>query len=683
MALREFNHTRIVSYDRSDWAVGFFIDRCLYILKEGPHNQIATINDAIEAHQLKLTFETVPELFEKAEDIDVARVVSALFANACKYTRETLKSTGIHDIYEEVEMQYAAQFWGLVHACGAETLISGEDIDELLSRHVGCLASILENDSLVKLFDVEIGKSLVENPYYSAELLIREYATESRSQNAIHLPISLSQGDFDSIMTGYLDDQRANPNCMEALFNWPSGATKCRFSPSPDVKVRAKRAHDKAMEELFRQGTGLKYGAGVQIDPEQIACKGVKVEDLTLTYSFSETWLDRYTDNASIMNNCRYLLDVVDRSGLMAAPAHSHEESGLLATFGPHVLGEYRMNTISNMRESLANAEVVAYAHFLESRGTRLEDALEWTYNVYFAEEYSISGFSLALPSRGASWLDKCKSIGPEIERAVKSYSIYSRIGKIDGDYFPYESFKTFGTLNALSEKKYAIDGASFNRWGLYLFSDQCMLTYRRGHNDHARCFFDLISNVMVTFDDYDAVNAEMLQQLVDRQLVSACEETGALSPTPRSICLKAVWDNGAIALGGCGDGDLALIDGLVSDEMLSYCGKLFTPDEAAYLDYMFNDASFPNSQGLRNRYDHAHSPIADPDAANIRSDYYRMLTLLVAITLKINDELSAATGRGYLENFVDWPYYDESVLELAKKLIEKRRDTGCDAESE
>ena len=394
-----------------------------------------------------------------------------------------------------------------------------------------------------------------------------------------------------------------------------------------------------------------------------------------MIYSFSETWLAKYTDNASIMNNCRYLLDVVDRSGLMAAPAHSHEESGLLATLGSHVLGEYRMNTISNMRESLATVEVVAYANFLESRGTRLEDALEWTYNVYFAEEYSINGFSLALPSSGASWLDKCKSIGPEIERAAKSYSIYSRIGKIDGDYFPYESFKTFGTLNALSEKKYAIDGACFNRWGFYLFSDQCMLTYRRGHNDHARCFFDLISNAMVTFDDYDAVYVEVLQQLVDRQLVSACEETGALSPTPRSICLKAVWDNGAIALGGCVDGDLALIDGLVSDEMLSYCGKLFAPDEAAYLDYMFNDASFPNSQGLRNRYDHAHSPIADPDAANIRSDYYRMLTLLVAITLKINDELSAATGRGHLENFVDWPYYDESVLGLAKKLIKKRRD--------
>lgn len=681
--MREFNHTRIVSYDRSDWAVGFFIDRCLYILKERTHNQIATINDAIEAHQLKLTFETVPELFEKAEDIDVVSVVSALFANACKYTRETLASSGILGIYEEVEMQYATQFWSLLHACGAEKLISGEEIDELLSRHVECLAPILENDKLVKQFDVEIRKSLIDSPFYSAELLIREYAKESRSQNAIYLPKCLSQGDFDSIMAGYLDDQRANLNCMEALFNWPSGATKCRFSPSPDVKVRAKRAHDEAMDELFRQGTGLKYGAGVQIDPEQIACKGIKVEGLTLTYSFSETWLDKYTDNASIMNNCRYLLDVVDLSGLMSSPAHSHEESGLFATLGPHVLGEYRMNTISNMRESLANVEVVAYANFLESRGTRLEDALEWTYNIYFAEEYSISDFSLALPSSGASWLDKCKSIGPEIERAVKSYSIYSRTGKIDGDYFPYTSFKSFGELNSLTEKKYAIGGTSFERWRFYLFSDQCMLTYLRDHHDRARCFFDLISNAMVTIDDYDAVYADILQQLVDQQLVSTCEETGALSPAPRSIYLKSVWNNGAIALAGCGDGDLALIDGLVSDEMLSYCGKLFAPDEVAYLDYMFNDASFPNSQGLRNRYDHAHSPIADPDAVNIRSDYYRMLTLLVAITLKINDELSAATGRGYLENFVNWPYYDKSIFELAKKLIAKKHETVCNTEPE
>ena len=126
--MRDFNHARIVSYGRNDLAAGAFKDRCLYILEEGPHFQIATINDAIEARQLKLTFETVPELFEDAEDIDVASAISALFANACRYTRETLASSRILEIYEETEMQYATQFWDLVHACGAEKLISGEEI---------------------------------------------------------------------------------------------------------------------------------------------------------------------------------------------------------------------------------------------------------------------------------------------------------------------------------------------------------------------------------------------------------------------------------------------------------------------------------------------------------------------------------------------------------------------------
>ena len=69
------------------------MDRCLHILKEGPRIQIATINDAIEAHQLKLTFETVPELFKEAEVGDAASAVAALFANACKYTSEALKSS--------------------------------------------------------------------------------------------------------------------------------------------------------------------------------------------------------------------------------------------------------------------------------------------------------------------------------------------------------------------------------------------------------------------------------------------------------------------------------------------------------------------------------------------------------------------------------------------------------------
>lgn len=67
----------------------------------------------------------------------------------------------------------------------------------------------------------------------------------------------------------------------------------------------------------------------------------------------------------------------------------------------------------------------------------------------------------------------------------------------------------------------------------------------------------------------------------------------------------------------------IRIVDDLASERALAYCDKLFTPDEAAYLDYMFNNASFPNSVGLRNKYDHTSSPVSNPNAREHKQDYY------------------------------------------------------------
>ena len=194
------------------------------------------------------------------------------------------------------------------------------------------------------------------------------------------------------------------------------------------------------------------------------------------------------------MNNCRYLLDIVDNDGLMSMPAHAHEESGLLATLGARVLGEYRTNPASNMRESLSYTEVVAYSHFLESRGAKLERAIEWAYNVYFAEEYSIDGFTLALPADGASWLDKCKSIFRNRARRQILFDLFRRQGESTGTT-PLRNLQVVWRPKALSGHKYAIAGSDFDQYATSLFSDQCMLTYRCEHDDKARCFYDLMED--------------------------------------------------------------------------------------------------------------------------------------------------------------------------------------------
>lgn len=123
---------------------------------------------------------------------------------------------------------------------------------------------------------------------------------------------------------------------------------------------------------------------GVVICSDQVACKDISRNDFTLEYSFSERWLEKYTDSATVMNNLIYIFDFVDSAGMMTMPAHAHEESGLLAAIGIHVQGEYRMGIGSQMKESLSLLEVMAYNDFLKRHATRLEDALEWVYREYF-----------------------------------------------------------------------------------------------------------------------------------------------------------------------------------------------------------------------------------------------------------------------------------------------------------
>ena len=174
---------------------------------------------------------------------------------------------------------------------------------------------------------------------------------------------------------------------------------------------------------------------------------------------------------------------------------------------------------------------------------------------------------------------------------------------------------------------------------------------------------------------DYPKYLQPSLSELMENGFVVEHDEDGRLSPTDCAVCLKIIWEHDAVSLFRLGKRDLEIVESLANRHFISYCDKLFAPFEADYLDYMFNDASFPNSVGLRNRYDHAHSSIEDPQADDIRADYFKLLSLLISITLKINEELMRKTGRGGLDSFVDWPYYDESVLRLARELNLAKRE--------
>ena len=659
--MRKFNYERVVFYGRHDYAASMFRDRCLTVLGDTENVSVSSINDAIEAHQIKQTVEGVPELFRDQSVSDSSRHAKALFSRACKFVASELESESINELYDQTELQYGEEFWQLIEACGAWKQIKAFDFERLLANHPECIGSILQYEKARDYFANEIKQALVNNPVFSAEIIIGQLAAESTKQIPIYLPKNMGSSKIDTVMLAYIDSETANPNYLAALSNWPTGKSSL-YNPSPEVRIKAKRQYDTSSNDLFLNGAKIKYSIHVTIDMNQIPCKRIARDGFTLTHSFSGRWLKEHTDFATIMNNLIYVFDFVDRNGLMIAPSRRHEDRGIIATLGLRVKGEYRKSIEFQMRSGLTYVETRAYADFLDANGIRLEAALEWVYNQYFANEFNIAGFSLALPSKEASWLDKCKAIGPEIERAIKAYSIYTKHNEIDDDFFPYESLRSFSAFAALKEKKYAVAGPAFERYCNILFSDQCALSHLHERGVSESCFFEMIRKHPVTRDSYPKYLQTSIGELIDDELIIERAKDERLLPTAYAIYLKSIWDHDALPLHRLGETDLQLIQALADRKILDYCNQLFAPCEAAYLDYMFNDASFSNSIGLRNRYDHAHSSIKNPQADSIKDDYHKLLSLLICITLKINEELMRKTGQGGLDALIDWPYYDESM---------------------
>ena len=216
---------------------------------------------------------------------------------------------------------------------------------------------------------------------------------------------------------------------------------------------------------------------------------------------------------------------------------------------------------------------------------------------------------------------------------------------------------------------KYIVAGEKLEAYGFHLFSDQSPLAYIEDKSPENRSFFDILLNQGVSRMSYHSNLQSTIDWLLQVGLITEEVETGILAPTLQSRLLKIVWETGVIPLKYCSTEENGLLDDLVAEGTLSRGNTLFTPDEAAYLSYVFNDRSFPNSLGLRNRYDHASSAVRDPNSDSMKNDYYQMLTILIAITIKINEELQDRTGAGGPSIFVDWPMFDESVLQTAIQL--------------
>lgn len=658
--MNEINHSRVSFYGPNDYGTYHSIKRCKEIIRDNECRQIETINDAIEINEVWRVIRCVPEAFTDL-DLDTDRTVKRLYSKACAFAHSELLNNSLLDVYESIEWQYIDNFWNLVASTKAYDKINPDEIGELLRRHSLCIANVMSHFGMVQKFDHQIRAALLKNVDAAVSIIVGYFGADGRSKEKLYLPPSLTGSDIDEIVLRFLSKKNPNLNYVQVLMNWPSAAAK-DYSPSIEVRIKAKRRYEELSKQLFDETGSIEYGIEASISGNQIACKDSYVDGNTLKTFFSEEWLSRYLDYPTIMNNCAYVFDYLDERGLLTCPAHEHDESTLMKTFGMRAKDEYDNNIFFKMRQDLLLEETALYAKLLERNGRRLEDAIEWTYNVYFAKELGIGGFSISLPATGCSWLDKCKAMGPELERALKAYSLYSKKHTIDPDYFRFENFKLFSDFKSLHRNKYVIRGEHYDEVAKPLLWDQSLLAFTSRIKSSEDNLWDLLHKHVVHVDDYDGDYRSAIESLVNKGFLAESDKDGRLLPSKKANYLKIIWDSSACPLWRCPKVTIEEVGELVKQGYLKYSNTLFSPDEAAYLNYMFNNAIHSNALALRNSYDHGNSPVDDPNSNQFARDYYLFLTLIIEITLKISEELIRYTDHGGDLEFIDWPMYGEHL---------------------
>lgn len=664
--MEEINHSRVSCYGPNDYGTYRSIERCKEILMDGESHPIETINDAIEIGEIKEVIGCVPEAFDDMS-LEINHILKRLYGKACSFAHSALTNNALLDVYESVEWQYIDRFWNLASSTKAYEKVNSDELEELLSRHSLCISNVMSHYGLVQKFDQHIRAVLSKNIDAAVSIIVGNFGAEVRSKEKIYLPPSLTGSDIDEIVLRYLSETNPNLNYVQVLMNWPSAAAK-DYSPSIEVRIKAKRRYEELSKQLFDETGSIEYGIEASISGNQIACKDSYVDGNTLKTFFGEEWLSRYLDHPTIMNNCAYVFDYLDERGLLTCPAHEHDESTLMKTFGMRAKDEYDNNIFFKMRQDLLLEETALYAKLLERNGRRLEDAIEWTYNIYLANELGIRGFSISLPATGCSWLDKCKAMGPELERALKAYSLYSKMHVIDPDYFRFENFKLFSEFQSLHKNKYVIKGDRYDEVAKPLFWDQSLLAFSSRIKSSEDNLWDLLHNHSVNVDDYDGDYRSAIESLINKGFLAESEKDERLLPSNKANYLKIIWDSSACPLWRCSKAIIDEVHDLVKQGYLKYSKALFSPDEASYLNYMFNNAIHSNALALRNSYDHGNSPVDDPNSSQFARDYYLFLTLLIEITLKISEELIRYTGNGGDLELIDWPMYGEHLAGCRKR---------------
>lgn len=248
-------------------------------------------------------------------------------------------------------------------------------------------------------------------------------------------------------------------------------------------------------------------------------------------------------------------------------------------------------------------------------------------------------------PSASSKYLEKCRTILPELESIIKQYNLYIEDGYINHELLQMSSNPIpYKDIKSKLEKKYIYPNyksQEFNNIDYFFFSDQCMLSYRKDEDDKYNSFYELLLHENIRLSDYADYNKQDIDYLLKKNYIYR-DSNGFIKISNNKLItiLKDLHENEVINYWKYPIIYRNEIDKLIDKKIVEAESSLLSRPEQDYFNYYLNKSSFNNSLDLRNMYVHGTQFNDDNDESVHYTNYITFLKLFILIIIKINDDL-------------------------------------------
>ncbi len=625
------NYNAIKYYGNNDMSIGYSLEQAEPVINAfDPTKEYADINEVIELFNIQRLMDS-GVLLTKWDSKTAERL-----KDNCKLFNEkigrffaSINNENFIEVFKSLNSLYIKDYWFLFSHYKVYSRVEGTTFISLLAQGIAVLWPILEQKAIVDYYDSDLA-SFMRVSDQSAELLMNLFL--SSHERKYHFPKALQPTEYELIFEAYTESDHPNPNYLRLLANSQSSG-ECPISPK--LRQKAKHRYEKEIQNSFNEQTGFQYGITVGFDDIESPVKIDSNNKLTPKIIFSTRWIKENLDYPTLLNNFRYLFELVDgcwRSNLVSLRSQLGVFERSLGIKGKK---EYQIGMAYRIHDMMTLGEVHEYRVVLRENGINLEDVFRWFFEEYLKDEFQAKGFSFQISSEGTSFLEKCKNLASEMDGVLKQYRTYLQDGHIDRELFEMTSEHImFSELPSFLPNKYAYANSDeIQKEMILLFSDQSLLHYTKRTKSKYKTISELLRVEEMTLDDFAFSQVQPIKFLIDRGSILESENSLRVNEE-RVFVLKDLYEHEVICPTYF-QRQKSVIDDLIQNNDLRYGSTLFSEPEQAYMNYQLNHAEFSNGPDLRNKYLHS-SYSRDPRIQE--EDYDRFLRIMALVVLKINE---------------------------------------------